>query len=208
MNGERIGSLHVIVGGARSGKSEYAERCARELSERVLYVATAVVTDEDMARRIAHHRQSRPASWATEERYSNFEALATKQTFEDSEVVLVDCLTVMLTNLMLSKDVDYDTAAPDMLEAIEMALAREVDVLMDTVLASGKQLILVTNEVGMGLVPAYRLGNIFRDIAGRMNRRVAARADTVTFVAVGIPLRLKGTPDWNGLALCTEEGGK
>ena len=187
-----LSKIHLIVGGARSGKSAYAEQLAKDISSKVLYLATAVVTDEDMANRIKRHQESRPAHWKTIEMYKSFERLEKDDKFTSADVVLLDCLTILMTNNMFDVPLDYDTATPYEIEQVEESIWRELRSLMEIIRKWNKTLILVTNEVGMGLVPAYRLGNHFRDISGRMNRRVAEQADEVVFVAVGIPLKLKG----------------
>lgn len=186
------GNIHLIIGGARSGKSTYAEKCARELSETVLYLATAVVTDEDMAQRIQKHRETRPQSWPTIERFKAFEEIIDSPEFQSSEVLLLDCLTIMMTNLMFDEPIDYDHVAPEQLISVESKIWMEIEKLLTLAKTSGKHLLIVSNEVGMGLVPSYKLGNYFRDISGRMNQKVAAIADEVTFVAVGLPLKMKG----------------
>ena len=187
-----MNKIHLIVGGARSGKSAYAEQLANEISSKVLYLATAVVTDEDMANRIKRHQDSRPSHWKTIEMYKSFERLERDKRFAASDVVLLDCLTILMTNNMFDAPLDYDTATAKEIEQIEEQIWKEIITLMEIIKKREKTLIIVTNEVGMGLVPAYRLGNHFRDISGRMNRRVAEHADEVVFVAVGIPLKLKG----------------
>lgn len=187
-----MGTIHLIIGGARSGKSTYAEKCAREGSKQVLYLATAIVTDEDMAARIQRHRESRPQNWETIERYKGFEALSEDERFMKTEIVLLDCLTIMMTNLMLDEPIDYDQTTPEIVNAVECKIWHEINALLEVVKATDKSLIIVSNEVGMGLVPPYMMGNYFRDISGRMNQRIAEIADVVTFVAVGLPLKLKG----------------
>lgn len=187
-----MSKIHLIVGGARSGKSAYAEQLASEISSKVLYLATAVVTDDDMANRIKRHQESRPAHWKTIEMYKSFARLERDKKFAASDVILLDCLTILMTNNMFDAPLNYDTATPLEIEQVENQIWEELLTLMEIIRKRDKTLIMVTNEVGMGLVPAYRLGNHFRDISGRMNRRVAEHADEVVFVAVGIPLKLKG----------------
>lgn len=186
-----MGKLHLIVGGARSGKSSFAEACAKKQTEKVVYLATAIVTDEDMRHRIEKHKLDRPSHWHTIERYQNFSAIVNQPEFLGADTLLLDCLTVMTTNLMFDAHQDYDSISKETLIEIERMIIAEVDELIHVAQNNNKALILVTNEVGMGLVPAYKLGSYFRDIAGRVNRHVAALADEVTFVAVGIPLKLK-----------------
>jgi adenosylcobinamide kinase/adenosylcobinamide-phosphate guanylyltransferase len=166
----------LILGGARSGKSRHAEALAASCADpgpgAAVYLATAEAGDAEMAARIAEHRARRGALWATEEVPL---ALPERLARRDRRPVLVDCLTLWLSNLMLAgQDVD-DAAA-----ALCSALAEP-----------GGPVILVANEVGLGLVPETPLGRRFRDHAGRLNQAVAAVAERVVFVAAGLPLVLK-----------------
>jgi adenosylcobinamide kinase/adenosylcobinamide-phosphate guanylyltransferase len=181
--------LVFITGGARSGKSSYAEHLAKQLSRPVVYIATAIAFDDGMKDRIAKHQAQRPDHWETIEQYKNFENLKDNLVFQNSDVVLFDCLTVMTTNNMLDFQVDYDTCTMETVSEIEAAIKTEVEKLLDA--CEDKTLILVSNEVGLGLVPSYKLGSYFRDIAGRMNQLVASRADEVYFTVSGIPMKLK-----------------
>lgn len=184
--------LIMVTGGARSGKSTYAENLAKDYKEQIGYVATGIITDEDMAKRIEHHKMNRPATWPTFEQYRDFEQLTNDERFDTCDVFLLDCLTVMITNLMFDEEVDFDTCSMETVEVIEAKIKTEITSLIDVMAESNKVLIVVSNEVGLGLVPPYRLGNLFRDIAGRMNQYLASQADEVTFIVSGLPLKLKG----------------
>jgi adenosylcobinamide kinase/adenosylcobinamide-phosphate guanylyltransferase len=164
---------------------------AMALSNDVLYIATAVITDDDMADRIERHKASRPSNWHTLEQYSTFENLVSLEAFSDSEVVLLDCLTVMMTNLMFASDIDFEDTTPSAIGDVEASIKREIDELIKAIRLVDKHLVIVSNEVGLGIVPAYKLGSYFRDISGRMNQYVAKLADDVTFIASGLPLVLK-----------------
>lgn len=184
-----MGKLTFITGGARSGKSTFAEDLARENQKTVAYIATAIAFDDGMKDRIAKHQAQRPDHWGTIEQYKDFQTLADNPIFQDAEVVLFDCLTVMTTNNMLDFPVDFDTCSMETVGEIEQTVRTEVEKLLDV--CKDKCLILVSNEVGLGLVPAYKLGSYFRDIAGRMNQLVAARADEAYLIVAGIPMKLK-----------------
>ncbi|NLN97640.1 MAG: bifunctional adenosylcobinamide kinase/adenosylcobinamide-phosphate guanylyltransferase [Eubacteriaceae bacterium] len=179
----------LITGGARSGKSTYAEKIVAESPEPVVYIATAIPFDEGMKDRIKKHREQRPSHWQTIERYKDFEKLRDDPHFSKAETVLLDCLTVMITNNMIDEPVDYDLCHIDEVNRIETKIKKQVTTLLD--MCKNKKLVVVTNEVGMGLVPAYRLGNYFRDISGRMNALVAQKADEVYLVVCGIPQKIK-----------------
>lgn len=184
-----MGYLIFVTGGARSGKSTFAEKLAKEELTSVVYIATAIPFDDGMKDRIARHQEQRPALWETIEQYKNFETMKEDPAFKKAEIVLFDCLTVMVTNNMLDFPVDYDTCSMEKVSEVEEAIKIEVETLLDV--CKEKTLIVVSNEVGLGLVPAYKLGSYFRDIAGRMNQLVASRADEAYFTVSGIPMKLK-----------------
>jgi len=185
----------LVTGGARSGKSRFAERLADGLSARVLYVATAKDIDSEMTERIAHHRRNRPPTWTTYEGYKQFETAAFVDLAKQYEVVLVDCLTILCTNLIMEQfeePIDDNTLLENAkAEAIEKKVLIEVNGLMNALEDAGVTAIFVTNEVGMGLVPEYPLGRLFRDVAGRVNQRVADRATEVHFCVSGLPIKIK-----------------
>jgi len=167
-------STTLVLGGARSGKSRFAESlaCASGLTR--IYLATATAGDDEMRDRIAHHRAQRGNGWRTVE-----EPLALTETLEREaavdQVVLVDCLTLWLSNLMFEgRDIAYETQR-----------------LADWLRTTPHAVILVSNEVGLGLVPETPLGRDFRDAQGRLNQAVAAAIPNVAFIAAGLPLWLK-----------------
>jgi adenosylcobinamide kinase/adenosylcobinamide-phosphate guanylyltransferase len=165
-----------VLGGARSGKSAFAEARAADCGEPVLYVATATASDAEMAERIARHQAQRPPHWRTLEAPRQVTRQVT-ESLGDARTLLVEDLTLLLSNLMLDSTAD---------EA-EHAAVRDVEGLLRV----PANLVLVSNEVGMGLVPPYPLGRAFRDALGRLNQRAAALADEVYLVVAGLPLRLK-----------------
>ncbi len=176
--------LTFILGGARSGKSAYAQRLAAQLGGQVLYVATAEARDDEMAARIAAHRAERPAAWGTLEAPSRVGAALRQAPAAD--VVVVDCLTLLANNVIVP------LPEPVPAELAETVLLGEVDSLLDAYQASEAVWIVVSNELGLGLVPPYPLGRVYRDALGRANQRVAAAADNVLFMVAGLPLPLKG----------------
>ena len=171
--------LVLILGGVRSGKSRFAQQLASSSKGRVLFLATAQATDDEMAERIAKHKSSRPATWRTVEEPLQI-ASALKSHAASSDIVILDCLTVWLGNMM-----SQDASASEE-EALE-----EVERLLEVYKTGSASLILVSGEVGMGLVPPYPLGRAFRDIQGRINQKLAQEADKVFFMIAGIPLELK-----------------
>ena len=181
----------LITGGARSGKSRAAEKMCIDTNTSVGYIATAVATDDDMRMRILRHRRQRPDSWITIEQYKDFAAVGKDERFLQCDVLLLDCITAMITNHMMDSGLDFDTCGIDAVNRLEDEIRAEVDALIGAARANSKQLILVTNEVGMSVVPAYRMGNLFRDIAGRINAHIAEQADSVYCMISGLPLKLK-----------------
>ena len=172
--------LTLITGGARSGKSTFAQTlCDR--SSRITYIATATAGDDEMRTRIERHKLSRPAHWATVE-----EPLRLAETLEqcgNSDLVLIDCLTIWLSNLLFEL---RDLIAEEIEQRVN---ARVADFLQS---ADGRDVIAVTNEVGTGIVPNSALARLFRDLQGVVNQQVAARAHSVYLLVCGIPLQIKG----------------
>ncbi|MEO7715095.1 MAG: bifunctional adenosylcobinamide kinase/adenosylcobinamide-phosphate guanylyltransferase [Capsulimonas sp.] len=184
-----MSNLTLILGGARSGKSRYGQELATlEAQGRpVVYIATAQAGDDEMRDRIARHRQDRPAEWRTVEEPLDVVGVLKRET--DAGVILLDCLTFFVVNHMLSSG-DPATCESDVwdaegAEAAVRELARVAQEVSPTV-------IVVSNEVGMGLVPETPLGRVFRDVAGRANQETAAAATRVRFMVAGIPMAVKG----------------
>ncbi|MBP0724448.1 bifunctional adenosylcobinamide kinase/adenosylcobinamide-phosphate guanylyltransferase [Bacillus sp. RG28] len=184
-----------IIGGARSGKSSFAEKKALEIQEtiqgNVVYLATSIVFDEDTKNRVEMHQSSRPSTWKTIEQYKSFQALQEHEDFMGNKIILLDCLTLMITNLLLEEEDDFDTVSNERIRDIEQKIKEEIESLIMVCRSHNKILLVVSNEVGFGIVPAYRLGSIFRDIAGRMNQYIASLADDVYLITAGIPLKIK-----------------
>lgn len=164
----------LILGGARSGKSHHAMLLAEKHGSRPVMIATAVAGDEEMHRRIALHQQERSERWTTVE--APLELAGAIAALEVGATAVVDCLTLWLSNL-IHEECDPGMEVARLLKAVERSPAR---------------LILVSNEVGLGIVPASPLGRRFRDEQGRLNQRLAEAANEVVLLAAGLPLRLKG----------------
>ncbi|UVI32600.1 bifunctional adenosylcobinamide kinase/adenosylcobinamide-phosphate guanylyltransferase [Paenibacillus spongiae] len=187
-----------ITGGARSGKSDFAERYAKQLSDSGVYLATSEIRDDEMAERIDRHRQARQSAafpWRTiEEPYDLAGRLrelgAQEGDAAAQSAVLVDCLTLWLTNWMLRLE-PWEEDGILHRPQDDRSLDEVIDELLAVVAAYRGPLLLVTNEVGSGIVPAYALGRRFRDAAGRMNRKLAAVCDEAYLVVAGFPLDLK-----------------
>lgn len=180
------GRLIFLLGGARSGKSAYAERWAREQGQQVLFVATAQAFDDEMRERIAHHQAERPPDWHTLEAPLNpASALGAALENKQYDTVLIDCITLLASNLLL-------TLADDCSQAEANAvIMREVDSLLTVYQRFDATWLMVSNEVGMGVVPPSRLGRLYRDALGRANQRLAQSADEVLLLVAGLPWALK-----------------
>ncbi len=173
-------SVVLVLGGVRSGKSRFAQRVA-DVPGRVTFIATAQAVDEEMRRKISRHRGERPAHWRTVEEPLRLGAVL-REAAQRSDRVLVDCLTLFTTSLL-------DAYAED-----ESGLEAEIDALCEALRGAACTIVLVSNEVGSGVVPAFASGRRFRDLAGEINQRVAAIADCVVMMVAGLPLALKGMP--------------
>ncbi len=181
-------SLILVLGGARSGKSTYAEKLAADFGDEVLYIATAEARDDEMTARIAAHKAARPATWITlEAPLSVANALNDyAQASPAPRAILLDCVTLLTSNILLSME---NKPYPE----IEVALMDELRQLLAVreKITPVPTLILVSNEVGMGVVPAYQLGRQYQDLLGRANQFLAKRAERVVFMVAGLPMNLK-----------------
>ncbi|MEZ8881552.1 bifunctional adenosylcobinamide kinase/adenosylcobinamide-phosphate guanylyltransferase [Vibrio lentus] len=175
---------HLVLGGARSGKSSFAEQqtlCAFEAcsNRRLHYIATATFLDDEMRERITHHKARRGEHWIEHE--VPVELAEKLQAFEKEDVVLIDCLTLWLNNIIFELG---DDATNEQVEAVVEALVQSVE-------QSPAQIIMVSNEVGLGVVPLGKVSRLFVDNAGRMNQALARVVERVTLIAAGLPLHLK-----------------
>ena len=186
-----------ITGGARSGKSTFGESLLREKQGNVLYIPTAIPFDSEMKDRIRKHRERRPDHWKTLECPEDFQELKNRQELKDADHLMVDCLGVFVSNHLLAYEASsrveqgevFEQLNPEELDRLEEDLHRKIDVLLDY--GREKNMVVVSNEVGLGLVPEYPLGRAFRDLLGRLNQKMAASADEVYFVISGIPMVIK-----------------
>ncbi|TEB16637.1 Bifunctional adenosylcobalamin biosynthesis protein CobP [Pelotomaculum sp. FP] len=179
------GKLILVLGGARSGKSELAENIASRLGGAVKYIATATIQDPEMAERVKLHQGRRPASWLTFEEPTNI--LGVLKNGKQGDVFLLDCATLWLTNLLLAENLPRCGAATA--EKQEYILG-QAQAAAETI-HQGHHLIIVSSEVGLGLVPDYPLSRTFRDLAGKVNQLLASKADQVYLTIAGLPLEIK-----------------
>jgi adenosylcobinamide kinase/adenosylcobinamide-phosphate guanylyltransferase len=178
-----MADLTLILGGARSGKSAYGERLAQSSGGEVLFIATAQAFDEEMAARIRRHQASRPSHWRTIEAPTNVAAAMGR---EPAAVILLDCVTLLVSNIILQLGDDLEETAA------QTAVNTELDALLEKVAACEGHWILISNEVGLGIVPDNRLARLYRDVLGRANQRLAAAATKVILMVAGQPVVVKG----------------
>lgn len=185
-----MGKITFITGGARSGKSSFAESLLREKDD-VLYIATALPFDNEMEERIKTHRKERNRKWKTVEAYQDLERVIGNEA-SDCGYLLLDCLTIMVSNLMVINNINWERADAETAGKKEKMIESEVKMLIEGALNFPGESIIVSNEIGMGIVPPTTLGRYFRDIAGRANQFVASIANEVYLLFSGIPLKIKG----------------
>lgn len=186
---EHTSELIFILGGARSGKSDYALERARLLAgeDPVLFIATAQVGDGEMSERITRHRGERPDHWQTLEAPLDVAAAWRSHTPQTARVAILDCVTLLVSNVLFADGTDPDTVAEDLLT---VRLMTELDALITTQRDLNATLIVVSNEVGLGIVPLGRVNRLYRDLIGRANRKLAQTADQAIFLLAGVPLDL------------------
>lgn len=180
--------LELILGGARSGKSALAEQRASDSGLSVIYIATGQAGDGEMSQRIRHHRASRPTQWLTVEEPLHLAAALEKHS-SSGNCIIVDCLTLWLTNLILTGKAAQQTEAGEKIDC--PLLTEELAALFTALNHVSGNIIFVSNEVGMGIVPMGAVNRLFVDEQGRLNQRLAQLADRVTLVSAGLPLQLK-----------------
>ncbi len=185
-----MGRVILVTGGNRSGKSVFAEEKAQQLGQdSVLYIATAIPTDDDMRERIRIHKSRRNPLWETYEGYRNLDEVLKKT---DKDVILLDCMTVLVTNILFEDlSLDFDKISKEEIIKFEQECVKEATKIAAATKESGKTIIAVTNEVGMSVVPSYRLGRIFCDITGKVNQTFASLSDEVYMSVSGITIRIK-----------------
>ncbi len=191
-----MGKLTLILGGARSGKSTFAENKAKESGgDDVLYLATSEIKDDEMRERVEKHRRERPQKWETLEAPRNL-AGALREMGSEAKVILIDCVTFLVANHLMDAAAPgsdpFDDPSADPFDAeIEDNVVAEVEALVAYVGETEVEVLVVSNEVGLGVVPPYELGRAYRDILGRANQILARHADEVLLLVAGIPMKVK-----------------
>jgi adenosylcobinamide kinase / adenosylcobinamide-phosphate guanylyltransferase len=185
-----VAKLTLILGGARSGKSDFAERLARASARPVLFVATMLPGDDELRARVAAHRGTRPSDWRTLEAPAAT-VEATRREARAGDFVLMDCVTLLVSNILIDMLPEAEAASAGEVARANAAVDHQISELLVWSDEFDGEVALVSNEVGMGVVPAYPLGRAFRDALGGANRKLAAHADAVYLLAAGLALELK-----------------
>jgi len=188
----------LILGGARSGKSSYAQNLTKRLGKKVLFVATGESLDQEMTSRIEEHKKRRPRNWRTLEIATKV-GIKLQAQIKDADVVLLECLTLLVSNVILSPSLCHFEGAQRSKNLKEIRSAKaekqvmaEMEDLLDCIDKYGGNFVVVSNEVGLGLVPDNKLGRIYRDLLGKANHLLAQHASEVYFMVSGIPVKIKG----------------
>lgn len=177
----------LVTGGARSGKSSFGESLLKDKKE-VLYIATSIPFDEEMKDRVKKHRESRPNHWHTLEGYKDL-GNSIRTLNQQYDGIILDCITIMITNLIFE---NFDEEVEIDYKGIEEKIMGEMKAMVLAFKELNSEVVLITNEVGCGIVPETRLSREFRDIAGRVNQYLAREAEEVYFAVSGIPVKIKG----------------
>lgn len=184
--------LVLVTGGARSGKSSFAEKHVKELDGKILYIATAIAFDEEMKDRIRKHQSVRPSNWVTYEGFEDLDQVILNGNNEYAGLLL-DCVTLWVTNLFFKyiNTENYDSLTMKEVNEVEKSILNEVNKFIRRLKETSIEAVLVTNEIGSSLVPENKLGRIFRDIQGRINQQLGHACDEVYLVVCGQPLKIK-----------------
>lgn len=182
-----MSKIVLVTGGSRSGKSTFAENLLQG-KDNVLYIATAVVTDKEMEKRVEKHKKQRNQKWATYEGYKDLDKILEE---DSNKYVMLECVGTMVTNLIFDESYDFEKINGEEIGALSLRIRTEIEKTIIAAKEKDKELVIVTNEVGWGLVSEHRLGRIFSDILGHINQLIAKLCDEAYLVSCGLPLKLK-----------------
>jgi adenosylcobinamide kinase/adenosylcobinamide-phosphate guanylyltransferase len=182
-----MSKITLVTGGSRSGKSSFGEELFKEEDD-VLYIATSTITDDEMKQRVAIHKSRRNQKWQTFEGYRDLYKVIEET---DCKCIILECITTMITNLMFDKHTDFDNLLKEDRQTLEDGITEEITKILSNCRKFDKELVIITNEVGFGLVSEYPLGRIFTDISGRVNQLLGKLSDDAYLVVAGLTLKLK-----------------
>ena len=185
-----MSNITLITGGARSGKSSFGEKLLKESSGIKGYIATAVAFDEGMKDRIKKHKSSRPSIWKTYELPVNI-SNSIKAISNECDIVILDCITVFISNIIFEDDLDWENITFEEIYLIEKRIIDEINKIIVDARKNDLDMIIITNEIGSGIVPDNKLSRVYRDIAGRVNQLLSKLSDNVYLSVSGLELKLK-----------------
>lgn len=185
-----MSNIILVTGGARSGKSNFAESLCIKQNNRTAYIATSIPFDDEMKNRVKKHQESRPKEWKTYEIYKDIYSIV-EELDNNHDTVIMDCVTLMVNNLMFTYGIEVDKATSQELDELEEYIKEQIKKLMETIKKTNLYFVIVSNEVGMGIVPENKLSRIYADFVGRANQLIAKYSDEVYFVVSGIPMKVK-----------------
>jgi adenosylcobinamide kinase/adenosylcobinamide-phosphate guanylyltransferase len=186
-----MSQIILVTGGARSGKSRHAESLCKAQGNQTAYIATSIPFDTDMQDRVKKHREMRPGEWTT---YEVYEDIYKKipQIAKAHQTVILDCVTLMVNNIMFKKNIDFESCDDLIIDEMEKDIQEQVKLLIEAIRETTLYFVIVTNEIGMGVIGATRLTRIYTDIIGRVNQQIAQMSDEVHLVVSGIPVKIRG----------------
>ncbi|UPA30647.1 bifunctional adenosylcobinamide kinase/adenosylcobinamide-phosphate guanylyltransferase [Terrisporobacter glycolicus] len=185
-----MSNIILVTGGARSGKSSFAESLCIKQNNKTAYIATSVAFDDEMKNRVKKHQESRPKSWKTYEIYKDIYSIV-EELNKNHDTVIMDCVTLMVNNLMFTHGIEVDEATSEELNELENYIREQITKLLEAVKKTNLYFVIVTNEIGMGIVPENKLSRIYGDFVGRANQLIASYSNEVYFVVSGIPMKVK-----------------
>ncbi|MEW9077924.1 bifunctional adenosylcobinamide kinase/adenosylcobinamide-phosphate guanylyltransferase [Terrisporobacter glycolicus] len=185
-----MSNIILVTGGARSGKSSFAESLCIKQNNKTAYIATSVAFDDEMKNRVKKHQESRPKDWKTYEIYKDIYSIV-EELDKNHDTVIMDCVTLMVNNLMFTHGIEVDEASSEELNELENYIREQINKLLEAVKKANLYFVIVTNEIGMGIVPENKLSRIYGDFVGRVNQLIANYSDEVYFVVSGIPMKVK-----------------
>lgn len=186
-----MSKIILVTGGARSGKSNFAESLCINRNNSTAYIATSIPFDDEMKDRVKKHKESRPQNWLTYEIYKDIYSII-EEIAKKHETVILDCVTLLVNNLMFTYGIDIDKATREEINILEKYISEQVSKLLEATRKTNLYFVTVTNEVGMSVVPDNKLSRVYTDIVGRINQQIASESDEVYFVVSGIPMKIKG----------------
>lgn len=185
-----MSQMILVTGGMRSGKSRYAESLCRAQNNSTAYIATSIPFDEELKDRVKKHREMRPSSWQTFEIYEDvYQAIP--EIAKNHQTVILDCVTLMVNNLMFKEKVDYERISMSEVDELETRIKHQFNLLIEAVKKTDLYFVVVTNEIGLSPIAPNKLTRIYTDIIGRINQLIASYSDEVYFVISGIPMQIK-----------------